>query len=146
MAQLETLAHKGAQKSAQIHERHRDAHAEQPDFCDTLTDEQDEFAREILSRAANKWSIWIMHVLAENREPMRFSRIQDEVEGISHKILTQCLRRLEGDGLVTRTVYPEVPPRVEYRLTALGLELLQQLVPLWRWVCERITLFEKAAD
>jgi DNA-binding HxlR family transcriptional regulator len=82
-----------------------------------------------------------MHVLAEHGAPMRFSRIQDEVEGISHKILTQCLRRLEGD--VGRTVHAEVPPRVEYSLTALGGELLAQLVPLWRRVCQRISLFEK---
>ncbi len=114
------------------------------DFCDVLTDEQDALALEILSSVADKWSLWILHDLAELGGPIRFSKLHQRIEGISQKILTQCLRRLEQDGLVLRTLYPEVPPRVEYELTPLGRDLLKQIMPLWRWVAENVVSFEAA--
>jgi DNA-binding HxlR family transcriptional regulator len=67
-----------------------------------------------------------------------------QVEGVSQKSLTKALRGLERDGLVTRTVFAEVPPRVEYALTPLGLELLEQVGPLWMWVAGRVGSFERA--
>jgi len=114
------------------------------DFCDCLTEGQDDMAREILSQAASQWTLWVLHVLAENGAPLRFTRVLERVEGVSQKVLTQTLRKLERDGLVTRTLYPQVPPRVEYQLTALGQALLQQVAPVWRWVAENISAFEAA--
>jgi DNA-binding HxlR family transcriptional regulator len=114
------------------------------DFCDVLTDKQDALALEVLSRVSDKWSLWILHDLAELGAPIRFSKLHQKIEGISQKILTQCLRRLEHDGLVLRTLYPEVPPRVEYQLTPLGRDLLKQIMPLWRWVAENVASFEAA--
>jgi len=114
------------------------------EFCDFLSESQDEMAREILSRAASQWTLWVLHVLAENGAPLRFTRVLERVEGVSQKVLTQTLRKLERDGLVTRTLYPQVPPRVEYQLTDLGQALLQQVAPVWRWVAENITAFETA--
>jgi DNA-binding HxlR family transcriptional regulator len=113
-------------------------------FCETLTDEQDALAREMLERVAAKWPLGVLHVLAEANGPLRFSRVLERVDGISQKMLTQTLRMLEGDGLVTRTLYPQVPPRVEYELTLLGGELLRQIVPLWRWIVEHLPAVEAA--
>ncbi|MEI9973527.1 MAG: helix-turn-helix domain-containing protein [Ignavibacteriota bacterium] len=70
-----------------------------------------------------------MSVIAEFGEPMRFSRIMNQVEGISQKSLTKTLRGLERDGLITREVFAEVPPRVEYTITALGSEMLDNVAP-----------------
>lgn len=67
----------------------------------------------------------------------------ERVEGISQKVLTQTLRSLEADGFVTRKLYPQVPPRVEYQLTALGLDLLRAIRPLWFWILERLPEFER---
>jgi len=114
------------------------------EFCDCLTEGQDEMAREILSQAASQWTLWVLHVLAENGAPLRFTRVLERVEGVSQKVLTQTLRKLERDGLVTRTLYAQVPPRVEYQLTDLGQALLQQVAPVWRWVAENIAAFETA--
>ncbi|MEV0440845.1 helix-turn-helix domain-containing protein [Streptomyces spectabilis] len=81
----------------------------------------DSLAREIFSDIANKWALLIIEALGERT--LRFSELRDEVEGISHKMLTQNLRMLERNGLVERTVYPTVPPRVEYALTRPGRAL-----------------------
>ncbi len=113
-------------------------------FCDVLTEAQEDMAREILSRAASQWTLWVMHVLAESDAPLRFTRVLERVEGVSQKVLTQTLRRLERDGLVIRTLYRQVPPRVEYQLTDLGHALMRQVEPVWRWVAENITTFETA--
>jgi DNA-binding HxlR family transcriptional regulator len=114
------------------------------DSCDGLTEAQAELARELFARIAGKWPLWVLHELAENGAPLRFSRLIERVEGVSQKVLTQTLRHLERDGLVTRTLYPQVPPRVDYALTPLGGELLQQLAPLWRWMAGNIDAFEEA--
>ncbi|HEY1550732.1 MAG TPA: helix-turn-helix domain-containing protein, partial [Kofleriaceae bacterium] len=66
------------------------------------------------------------------------------VEGISQKVLTQTLRQLERDGLITRTVYPEVPPRVEYELTSLGRALLKRTLPAWNWIVTQVPKLERA--
>jgi DNA-binding HxlR family transcriptional regulator len=114
------------------------------DACDGLTAAQAELTRELFARISAKWPLWVLHELSENGAPLRFSRLIERVEGVSQKVLTQTLRHLERDGLVTRTLYPQVPPRVEYALTPLGGELLKQLAPLWRWMAENIEAFEDA--
>ncbi|WP_210521581.1 winged helix-turn-helix transcriptional regulator [Hymenobacter terricola] len=88
--------------------------------------------RDILDRIGDKWSLLtILHLgRADN---LRFNELRRHIEGISQRMLTVTLRSLETDGLITRTAYAEVPPRVEYRLTALGRSLLGAVVELGNW-------------
>ena len=116
------------------------------DFCETLTEAEDALTREMVSRISDKWSLWTMSVIAEHGRPMRFSRIMDQVEGISQKSLTKTLRGLERDGLITREVFAEVPPRVEYTITALGAEMLNNVAPLWLWVAKSVQRFQDCRD
>src|SRR5213592_3135344 len=92
--------------------------------------------RQVLDFIGNKWTTLII-VLLEN-EPKRFSQLQRIIEGISHKMLSQTLRNLERDGLITRTVYPEVPPRVEYELTPLGQTLIEPIAAIVRWSYDHV--------
>ncbi|MFD0930077.1 winged helix-turn-helix transcriptional regulator [Methylophilus glucosoxydans] len=87
--------------------------------------------RLMLNRIADKWTVLVLGLL-EN-ETKRFSTLQREIGGISQKMLTQTLRGLERDGLIARTVYPEVPPRVEYKITPLGNTLVGLLAALRDW-------------
>lgn len=87
--------------------------------------------REILSRVGDKWSILIIMLLSEG--PCRFNALKRSIEGLSQRMLTLTLRNLERDGLVTRTVYPTVPPSVEYALTSLGQSLCAPVIALGRW-------------
>jgi DNA-binding HxlR family transcriptional regulator len=111
-------------------------------FCETLTEGEDALTREMVSRISDKWSLWTMSVIAESGQPMRFSRIMDQVEDISQKSLTKTLRGLERDGLVTRKVFAEVPPRVEYAITPLGSQMLDNVAPLWLWVAKSVQRFQ----
>ena len=77
---------------------------------------------DLIGRVADKWTMLILEVLAEKGE-LRFTRLSESIADISQKMLTQTLRQMERDGLVTRTVHPVVPPKVEYKLTQLGLSL-----------------------
>jgi DNA-binding HxlR family transcriptional regulator len=113
-------------------------------FSETMTQAEDRLAREVLQTVTATWSLSVMRVLAEANGPLRFSRVLERVEGISQKALTQTLRTLERDGLITRTLYPQVPPRVEYELTALGLDLLAPVASLWRWIAGRLPEFAAA--
>ncbi|WP_058188971.1 winged helix-turn-helix transcriptional regulator [Terracidiphilus gabretensis] len=113
-------------------------------MCDKLSAEQDVLVREIVTQISEKWTLWTMSVLARAGAPMRFSRVMEEVEGISQKSLTKTLRQLERGGLVTREVFAEVPPRVEYKITKLGEELLVQLHPMWLWTVTNVKRFEAA--
>jgi len=88
-------------------------------------------ASEVLKRIGDKWSVYAIARLGEG--PLRFSALRREIEGISQRMLTVTLRALERDGLVTRTVYPEIPPRVEYALTPLGRSLLDVVGELVGW-------------
>ena len=88
--------------------------------------------RQVLTRIADKWTMLVITLLAEN-EKLRFSELRRQIEGISQKMLTQTLRGLERDGLVTRAVYPTVPVTVEYRLTDLGLSLAETVSAIRRW-------------
>lgn len=87
--------------------------------------------RRALDRIADKWTVLIIGLL--EHEPKRFSQLQRGIGGISQKMLAQTLRSLERDGLVTRTVYPEVPPRVEYELTPLGQTLSEPIAAIRNW-------------
>lgn len=111
-------------------------------FCETLTEAEDALTREMVSRISDKWSLWTMSVIAESGAPMRFSRIMEQVDGISQKSLTKTLRGLERDGLVTRQVFAEVPPRVEYDMTPLGSAMLDNVAPLWLWVAKSVRSFQ----
>ncbi|MFD7097415.1 winged helix-turn-helix transcriptional regulator [Streptomyces xanthophaeus] len=91
----------------------------------------DSLAREIFSDVANKWALLIIEALGERT--LRFTELRNEVEGISHKMLTQNLRMLERNGLVVRDVYPTVPPRVEYSLTEPGRELRKTVDVMCDW-------------
>ncbi len=112
------------------------------DICKVLTKDQDELKSAILNHVGNKWSLFVIHALGIDGK-MRFSNLEQHINGISQKMLTKCLRELERDGLVARTVYPEVPPRVEYELTALGKGLLIQVTPLWLWIANNIEVFKE---
>src|SRR5258707_15551936 len=81
--------------------------------------------REVLNRVGDKWSVLIVSLLGD--QPKRFNELRRTIEGISQRMLTLTLKGLERDGLVTRTVYPTIPPRVEYKLTALGRTLLKPI-------------------
>ena len=87
--------------------------------------------RQVLDRIGDKWTPLVMGVLEEGT--MRFSDIKRRIGGISQKMLTQTLRNLERDGLITRKVYAEVPPRVEYSLTPLGETLTEALATIRHW-------------
>src|SRR3981081_1283612 len=97
---------------------------------DTETDPACEL-RNILDRIADKWSLLVIYVLADGTR--RFSELRREIDGISQRMLTLTLRQLEREGLVTRTVFPVVPPRVDYELTPLGSTLLDTIQSLVAW-------------
>lgn len=88
--------------------------------------------RNVISRFSGKWAILVMCVLAEE-EAVRFNRLGKAIPDVSPKVLTDTLKVLEADGLVNRKVYAEVPPRVEYSLTALGKSLMPHLQGLIGW-------------
>ena len=98
---------------------------------------------DLIGRVADKWTMLILDLLAEKGE-MRFTRIGAEIPEISQKMLTQTLRAMERDGLVTRTVHPVVPPKVEYRLTRLGLTLGEAFCGVWIWAAENLDAVECA--
>ena len=85
----------------------------------------------VLARVGDKWSVLIIVLLGDGK--MRFNELKRMVGGISQRMLTLTLRGLERDGLVTRTVFPTVPPRVEYELTDLGRSLWTAVEPLGNW-------------
>ncbi|WP_037681471.1 helix-turn-helix domain-containing protein [Streptomyces griseus] len=87
--------------------------------------------REVLDRVSGKWSVQILVAAAHG--PIRFTELERGIEGISRRMLTLTLRNLERDGLVTRTVHPTVPPRVEYELTQVARELHETLQRLTEW-------------
>ena len=93
--------------------------------------------RQILDRIADKWSLLVIALLDERR--MRFTELRREIDGVSQRMLTVTLRQLERDGLVTRTVHPEIPPRVEYELTPMGATLHETIQSLVTWTEEHQT-------
>ncbi len=105
----------------------------------------------VLARVGDKWSVLIIVLLGGGTR--RFNEIKRMVGGISQRMLTLTLRGLERDGLVTRTIYPTVPPRVDYELTALGRSLRAAVEPLGQWAAGHVqdihtarTSFDRKAD
>lgn len=98
--------------------------------------------RQILDRVADKWSLLVIALLAE--KTMRFGELVREIDGVSKKMLTVTLRNLERDGLIHREMFPEIPPRVEYRLSPLGHTLLGTIQSLVGWVEEHQTQVAQA--
>jgi DNA-binding HxlR family transcriptional regulator len=98
--------------------------------------------RRALDRIGDKWSVLIVALLAKRTH--RFAELRRGISGISQKMLTQTLRSLERDGLVTRTIYAEVPPRVEYTLTPLGRTLVDPIQAVVTWAEDHITEVETA--
>jgi DNA-binding HxlR family transcriptional regulator len=100
-------------------------------------------SRQVLGRVADKWTMLVISALAES-EVLRFSELRRRVEGVTQKMLTQTLRGLERDGLVSRTVYPTVPATVEYRLTPLGASLAGAVSVIKDWAYANIEQIERA--
>ena len=98
----------------------------------------------VLARVGDKWSVLTIVLLGDG--PKRFNEIKRLVGGISQRMLTLTLRGLERDGLVTRTVFPTIPPRVDYELTALGRSLWEAVQPLGAWAGGHISHIQKAQD
>src|ERR1700761_5169593 len=86
---------------------------------------------DVLNRIGDKWSVMVVGMLSNGT--LRFNELKRQINGISQRMLTLTLRNLERDGLVTRTIYPEIPPRVEYGLTPLGETLRGPIGTLWDW-------------
>lgn len=97
--------------------------------------ELDAFVREIIDRIADKWTMLVIDTLAEFGR-LRFTELATRIGGVSQKMLTKTVRQMEADGLLTRTVFPVVPPRVEYELTELGLSLGGAFCGVWHWAEE----------
>ena len=98
---------------------------------------------ELIGRVADKWTMLVIEALTEKGE-LRFTRLRECVPAVSYKMLTQTLRSMEREGLVARTVHPVIPPKVEYRLTTLGLSLSAAFCGVWMWAEKHIGEVEQA--
>src|SRR5262245_26944726 len=98
--------------------------------------------QEILTTICDKWSLLILHELSQGTK--RHGELHRGIRGVSQKMLTQTLRKLERDRLVRRTVYPVVPPRVEYALTSLGGTLTEPLSALYQWTEAHLKQIQRA--
>lgn len=109
--------------------------------------EEDRYAEcrvvlDVLDRIGDKWTVMVVGVLSEG--PVRFNAMMRLIEGVSHRMLTLTLRGLERDGLVKRTAYPTIPPKVEYELTVLGHSLIEPLRSLSGWAMQNRAVIEQA--
>ena len=109
-------------------------HTHVPGTCRLVAD--------VLARAGDKWTVFVVRMLADG--PMRFNELRRGIDGISQRMLTLTLRGLERDGLVTRTVFPTVPPRVDYALTELGRTLQVHLYGLGEWAIKHQAVIAEA--
>jgi len=98
---------------------------------------------DLIGRVADKWTMIVLEVLNENGE-LRFTQIARNIPNISQKMLTQTLRQMERDGLLTRTVHAVVPPRVDYCLTELGMGLGEAFCGVWIWAETNLGAVESA--
>jgi DNA-binding HxlR family transcriptional regulator len=108
--------------------------ATRPGPCARWPAESIDIIRDVLDRAGDKWSV--LAIAALQAGPLRYSDLHRAIPGISQRMLTLTLRQLQRDGLVTRTAYAEVPPRVEYELTKLGATLLDTVWSLAQWAVD----------
>lgn len=111
--------------------------------CRTLREEDDGVRREVLAHAGSRWSLGILHALGVYGA-MRHAEIKRQMSGVTQRMLTKTLRSMDRDGLVVRREFGEIPPRVEYELTPLGMGLLTRMSPIWTWVVENVEDFRKA--
>jgi DNA-binding HxlR family transcriptional regulator len=126
-----------------LHDGHRDT---APSPCSNEYPSSD-IIRDVLSRVGDKWSLLVIGLLHD--QPLRFTELHRRVDGISHRMLTQTLRNLERDGLVSRRAYAEIPPRVEYAATDLGRSLAEPVLGLVGWAAanhEEITSARETFD
>ncbi|MXV14761.1 winged helix-turn-helix transcriptional regulator [Hufsiella ginkgonis] len=100
---------------------------------------------DVLCRISDKWTMHAIISLGK-AEKLRFTELKKKIEGISQRMLTVTLRTLEEDGFVTRTIYPQIPPRVEYALTPLGRSLVAQIMSLSNWASENMEEVFKARE
>ncbi|WP_439864698.1 winged helix-turn-helix transcriptional regulator [Pseudomonas antarctica] len=112
-------------------------------ICRTLREDDDGVRREVLAHAGSRWSLGILHALGVYGT-MRHAEIKRQMTGVTQRMLTKTLRSMERDGLVVRREFGEVPPRVEYELTPLGMGLLVRMSPIWTWVVSNAEDFRKA--
>jgi len=96
----------------------------------------------VLARVGDKWSVFVIMMLSDG--PKRFNELKRMINGISQRMLTLTLRGLERDGLVTRTIFPTIPPRVDYELTDLGRGLSQPVEALGKWAKDHLVQIEAA--
>jgi DNA-binding HxlR family transcriptional regulator len=113
------------------------------DFQESADPRVEALVNELIGRVADKWTMLILEVLTERGE-LRFTRLSELVPGISYKMLTQTLRSMEREGLIARTVHPVVPPKVEYKLTELGLSLEAAFCGVWMWAERHLEQVERA--
>ncbi|MBC8054032.1 MAG: helix-turn-helix transcriptional regulator [Sphingobacteriaceae bacterium] len=100
---------------------------------------------DVIDRISDKWSVHAIIMLGRN-EKLRFGELKKGIQGISQRMLTVTLKHLEQDGLLTRTVFPQIPPKVEYQLTELGRSLLGQLIQLSEWASENMNHILRARE
>jgi DNA-binding HxlR family transcriptional regulator len=112
------------------------SHRHDPDKCLAV--------REVLNRVGDKWSVQVVGMLGDGRK--RFNELRHGIDGISQRMLTLTLKGLERDGLITRTAYPTIPPRVEYELTKLGRSLLKPITALADWSADNREKIQSARD
>ncbi|WP_160120532.1 winged helix-turn-helix transcriptional regulator [Rhodovarius lipocyclicus] len=115
----------------------------QPTPPDQIDPKVQALVNELIGRVADKWTMLALEEL-EQRGVMRFTELSRALTGISQKMLTQTLRQMERDGMVTRTVHPVVPPRVDYALTELGRSLGAAFCGVWIWAEENLRRVEQA--
>lgn len=111
-----------------------ESHEDAPEICPI---------RDILGHFGDKWSIFTILALGQ-KDRIRFNELKSMVSGISQRMLTVTLRSLEENGVVQRTWYPEIPPRVEYELTPLGQSLKVKMVELWEWASTNMDDIQRA--
>src|SRR6202161_1759153 len=111
-------------------------HMHLPGDCRAISD--------VLARVGDKWSVLVVTRLG--RGPLRFNELRRTIGGISQRMLTLTLRGLERDGLVTRTVFPTIPPRVDYALTSLGRDLLEPVSALGEWATRNQAKIARARE
>jgi DNA-binding HxlR family transcriptional regulator len=111
-------------------------HAHLPADCRAISD--------VLARVGDKWSVLVVTRLGSGS--MRFNELRRAIGGISQRMLTLTLRGLERDGLVTRTVFPTIPPRVDYALTSLGRDLLDPVSALGEWATRNQAKIARARE
>jgi len=110
--------------------------------CDEEVDPRvQKLVEDLLGHIADKWTMIILELLVEHKQ-LRFTQLSKMMDGISQKMLTQTLRYMERDGLLTRTIHPVVPPRVDYKITEMGASLSYAFCGVWVWAADNLLKVE----